>query len=156
VEQVTAPEQAEKLLHIWRSADHVSLLALPDLTGVSVFCQTGSNSAIAAELFFEKYQGDWNALLTTLFSADIKKVSHNVKDLMRTLLENGLPADGFLFDTALAAYGSGGRDHNLRQRCTDRNYGRTHDDLRDVETVRNAHSAVDKPIAALDHQHQTK
>ena len=37
-------------------------------------------------------------------AADIKKVSHNVKDLMRTLLENGLNADGFMFDTALAAY----------------------------------------------------
>ena len=42
--------------------------------------------------------------MTALFSADIKKVSHNVKDLMRTLLESGLPADGFVFDTALAAY----------------------------------------------------
>ena len=28
-------------------------------------------------------------LLNALFAADIKKVSHNVKDLMRTLLENG-------------------------------------------------------------------
>jgi len=59
---------------------------------------------VTAELFFEKYQGDWNALLSALFSADIQKVSHNVKDLMRTLLENGYPAEGFLFDTALAAY----------------------------------------------------
>ena len=31
-------------------------------------------------------------------------MSHHVKDLMRTLLENGLRADGFVFDTALAAY----------------------------------------------------
>ena len=59
---------------------------------------------VTAELFFERYQGDWNALLSALFSADIPKVSHNVKDLMRTLLENGLPAEGFVFDTALAAY----------------------------------------------------
>ena len=43
-------------------------------------------------------------LLNALFAADIKKVSHNVKDLMRTLLENGLNAEGFMFDTALAAY----------------------------------------------------
>ena len=52
----------------------------------------------------ERYTGDWNALLNALFAADIKKVSHNVKDLMRTLLENGLNAEGFMFDTALAAY----------------------------------------------------
>ena len=104
VEQVTEPQQAEQMLSLWRKADHVALLALPDLTGVSVVCGTGETTALTAELFFDQYQGDWNALLRALFSADIKKVSHNVKDLMRTLLENGLPAEGFNFDTALAAY----------------------------------------------------
>ena len=104
VEQVTDPAQAERLLAQWRQADHVAVLALPDLTGLSVVCWTGENTGITAELFFDKYQGDWNALLTALFSADIRKVSHNVKDLMRTLLENHLPAEGFVFDTALAAY----------------------------------------------------
>ncbi len=103
-EQVTARSQAEALLDIFRKADHVALLALPDLSGVMVDCDTGPDTAVSAELFFERYQGDWNALLTVLFSADIKKVSHNVKDLTRTLLENGLPAEGFVFDTALAAY----------------------------------------------------
>ncbi len=39
-----------------------------------------------------------------LFSEDVKKAAHHVKDLMRTLLDNGLPAEGFVFDTALAAY----------------------------------------------------
>ena len=104
VEQVTEPQQAEQMLSLWRKADHVALLALPDLTGVSVVCGTGETTALTAELFFDQYQGDWNGLLRALFSADIKKVSHNVKDLMSTLLENGLPAEGFIFDTALAAY----------------------------------------------------
>ena len=98
-EQVTSPDRAAELLEQWRQADHVSLLALPDLTGVSVAWEQGG-----AELFFEKYQGDWNGLLKALFAEEIRKVSHNVKDLMRTLLENGLPAEGFVFDTALAAY----------------------------------------------------
>ena len=104
VEQVTDQTKADGLLALWRGADHVSLLALPDLTGIVVVCKTGEDSAVTAELFFEKFSGDWNGLLKALFSADIKKVSHNVKDLMRTLLENGLPAEGFLFDTTLAAY----------------------------------------------------
>ena len=104
VEQVTDPAQAERLLAQWRQTDHVAVLALPDLTGLSVVCQTQQDTGVTAELFFEKYQGDWNALLTALFSADIRKVSHNVKDLTRTLLENHLPAEGFVFDTALAAY----------------------------------------------------
>ena len=104
VEQVKDQVRAEELLNIWRTADHVSLLALPDLTGITVVCRTGEDTVLTAELFFEKFSGDWNGLLKALFSEEIKKVSHNVKDLMRTLLENGLPADGFVFDTALAAY----------------------------------------------------
>ena len=99
VETVTDEARASELLAIWRAAEHVTLLALPDLSGVIVDCDERS-----AELLFAKYAGDWNALLRALFAADIKKVSHNVKDLMRALLENGLPIEGFVFDTALAAY----------------------------------------------------
>ncbi len=101
VEQVCTQPQADELLSIWRKADHVSVLTLPDLRGAVVVCEEAD---VTAELFFEKFSGDWNGLLRALFSPEIKKVSHNVKDLMRTLLENGLPTDGFLFDTALAAY----------------------------------------------------
>jgi len=49
--------------------------------------------------------GDDYARLTRLvFSPEIKKVSHNVKDLMTALMKEGLPTEGFIFDTALAAY----------------------------------------------------
>ena len=103
-EAVTAEEKAEEYLALFRAADCVTLLALPDLSGVIVDCDTGEDTAVSAEFFFNRYEGDWNALLRALFSADIKKVSHAVKDLMHTLLESGLPAEGFVFDTALAAY----------------------------------------------------
>ena len=103
VEQVTDPARAAELLELWRKADHVSVLAMPDLTG-AVVVSGGEGGTLTAELFFEKYQGDWNALLNALFSADIPKVSHNVKDLTRRLLESGSQAEGFIFDTALAAY----------------------------------------------------
>ena len=104
VEQVTSEEKAQELMRLWRKTDHVAVYALPDLSVIGVFCQTDGDKAVMAELFFDRYAGDWNALLHALFAEDIKKVSHNVKDLMRTLLENGLCADGFIFDTALAAY----------------------------------------------------
>ena len=104
VECVTAEEQARKLLDLFRKADHVTVLALPDLSGVIADCGTGADTALSVEFFFERYTGDWNALLNALFAGNIKKVSHNVKDLTRTLLENGLNAEGFVFDTALAAY----------------------------------------------------
>ena len=39
-------------------------------------------------------------LLTALFSGDIKKAAHNVKDLMAALLAQGFPIEGFVFDSA--------------------------------------------------------
>ena len=103
VETVTSAERAEECLARLRAADHVTVLALPDLSGVIVEWEKSEKETLSAEFFFDRYSGDWNVLLRALFSADIKKVSHNVKDLMHTLLENGLPAEGFVFDTALAA-----------------------------------------------------
>lgn len=47
---------------------------------------------------------DYDKLLRLVFSDGVKKVSHNVKDLMSRLLAEGLPLDGFVYDTALAAY----------------------------------------------------
>ena len=57
------------------------------------------------------YDAAWNRcgegydrLLSAVFSPEIKKTGHNVKDLMGLLLKEGLSTEGFLFDTALAAY----------------------------------------------------
>ena len=104
VERATEEAQAESLLKTFRGAEHVSVLALPDLSAVAAQCRTGEDTAVVGEFCFSRYSGDWNKLLATLFSADIKKVSHDVKDLTRTLLENNFPAEGFVFDTALAGY----------------------------------------------------
>ena len=48
----------------------------------------------------ERYQ----ELLKKLFSGSVKKRSHQVKNLMTTLLREGLGTEGFVFDTALAGY----------------------------------------------------
>ena len=101
---VTTEAQAEELLRRWRGAKEVFVLALPDLNTIGVYWEQDEAHAVMAEFYFHRYQGDWNALLTRLFSADIPKVSCGVKDLMRTLLENGFPAEGFRFDVSLAAY----------------------------------------------------
>ena len=47
---------------------------------------------------------DYDKLLRLVFSDGVKKVFHNVKELMSRLLAEGLPLDGFVYDTALAAY----------------------------------------------------
>lgn len=101
---VRTEDQARDLLAQWRQAESVTVYTVPDLSALSVQWDAGENASWAAELWTGDYQGDWQALLAALFAADIPKVSHNVKDLMRTLLDAGLPAEGFVFDTALAAY----------------------------------------------------
>ena len=101
---IRTEDQARDLLAQWRQAESVTVYAMPDLSALSVRWDAGENASWAAELWTGDYQGDWQALLAALFAADIPKVSHNVKDLMRTLLDAGLPAEGFVFDTALAAY----------------------------------------------------
>ena len=57
------------------------------------------------------YQLSWNRsgsqyqnFLQLLFSSKVKKISHNVKDLMGQLRKEGLSTEGFIFDTALAGY----------------------------------------------------
>ena len=104
VEPLETEQQAQALLAQWRQADHVTVYALPSLSVLSVQWDTGAHTSAAAELDQSRYTGDWHALLSALFSADIRKVGHHIKDTMRTLLEQELPTDGYLFDTALAAY----------------------------------------------------
>ena len=104
VEPITGEAQAAQLLEMWRQADHVTVYALPDLAALSVQWDTGTDTARAAELQENTYGGDWQALLTALFAADIRKVGHHIKDTMRALLERGVDPKGYIFDTALAAY----------------------------------------------------
>ncbi len=46
----------------------------------------------------------YNGLLRRLFSPEVAKIGENVKDLMGLCLAEGLSTEGFVFDTALAAY----------------------------------------------------
>lgn len=47
---------------------------------------------------------DFDKTLNTLLKSDVKKVGHDVKDIIRVCLERGIETDGWVFDTALAAY----------------------------------------------------
>ncbi|NCB63817.1 MAG: DNA polymerase I, partial [Clostridia bacterium] len=90
--------QIPALLERWEKAGRVCVLALSGLSAVAVLEGGAVTVAVADQL------PDYGKLLSGLFSAKIKKVGHEVKDLMNTLLGEGLSTDGFVFDTALAAY----------------------------------------------------
>ena len=107
VATVETPEtdtDAARLLALWRKAPHVAVYGLADLSVLAGACGIDERSSLTAILRSDRFGGDWEALLRDLFSGDIAKAAHNVKDLTRALLERDLPAEGFVFDTALAGY----------------------------------------------------
>lgn len=101
VMKLETEDQLAELLELCRKAGTVvsfsadatldNLYIKPDETIRQV-----SSPLFGAEVF--------RAFLKGFFSADIAKASHDVKPFMRRLLDNGLPAEGFVFDTAIAAY----------------------------------------------------
>ena len=102
-EIVTDWARAEALLGFFRQRDHVACLVLPDLQGVCVEWgddQAGGRAAVFLPTRLENYNG----FLRAFFAPGIKKVSHEVKDLTRSLLAEGLPAEDIVFDVALAGY----------------------------------------------------
>ncbi len=104
VETPETDADAARLLALWRKAPHVAVYGLADLSALAVACDIDERSSLTAILRSDRFGGDWEALLWDLFSGDIAKAAHNVKDLTRALLERDLPAEGFVFDTALAGY----------------------------------------------------
>ena len=102
-EIVTDWPRAEELLALWRQRDHVSCLVLPGLEGVCVEWGDQKAGGSAAVFLPGRLEG-YNDFLRAFFSGEIPKISHDVKELTRELLSEGFPAEGFLFDTALAGY----------------------------------------------------
>ena len=81
------------------AAPYVAVLA-PDGLDTLTLCDGKACYALS----WAQLGDDYNAFLRLLFSARVRKAGHNIKDLMRALLDEGLPTDCFVFDTALAAY----------------------------------------------------
>ena len=101
-EDVTSPDRAAELLSLWREQKQVDLLALPGLEAVCVSWRQGEEVRAAV-----LRSGGWEGceqVLRALFSGDIAKRTHDLKTLLSRLLDQGIRGEGFVFDTALAAY----------------------------------------------------
>ena len=99
-EVVDSPQRVRTLLKEWQSGEPVCFLALPSLDGVCI--TRGETLAVVHQ---DKVGAECYAeFLKTFFSGAVSKISHDVKDLMNQLLGEGLSSEGFVFDTALAAY----------------------------------------------------
>lgn len=62
------------------------------------------DDAVGYVLRSDDYADDYLAAVRALFDPAIQKVGHNIKDLQRALLSYGVEPEGWVFDTALAAY----------------------------------------------------
>ena len=101
--ETPVPALAE-LLAACAEADFVCVSAdVRAFPGFSEFALVAGTRAarIHAADFPEREYRDF---LEKFFGAEVKKVAHDVKSLMRACLDADLPCGGFVFDTALAAY----------------------------------------------------
>ncbi len=101
-ETVENRAHGEELLASFAQESYVTVLFTEDL---SSFAISASGREGHMYYFTQCALGeDYILILRELLTKKISKVSHNIKPLMRTFLERNLPADGFIFDTGLAAY----------------------------------------------------
>ncbi|MDR2589638.1 MAG: DNA polymerase I [Oscillospiraceae bacterium] len=63
-----------------------------------------NNNPITLYLLQKETTETYNNTLSGLLSDDVKKVGHDVKDIMRYCMERGIRTGNWVFDTALAAY----------------------------------------------------
>ena len=95
-ETVTDAARAAELAAAFQKEHYVNIITEPDLSGIAV--ETGESGYYFSDFALS------DDFMLTIFGASVKKVTHDCKPLMRKLFERGFPADGFIFDTALAAY----------------------------------------------------
>ena len=99
VTHIQSEEALEALLARCKAAEYVSVRILDGLDSLEI----GEADGISVVSWSAVGLG-YNAFLQGLFGCDVSKVGHHIKDDMRALLEEGIEAKGYLFDTALAAY----------------------------------------------------
>ncbi len=103
-EEVTDEHRLKELLELWQKKEYVTCLALPTLEGVAVEWSEDEHHGRSVFVYRPNLGASYDTFLRLFFSNRIQKVSHDVKPLMNLLLSEGLSTDGFVFDTALAAY----------------------------------------------------
>ena len=108
----SGPEDAAGLYAALEAAEHVAILPLDGLDGLEL-CDGKSVYTVR----WNSWGEDYAPLLRRVFSPEIKKLAHELKDLMGTLMREGLSTEGFVFDTALAAYllDATGSDYSLQR-----------------------------------------
>ncbi len=101
-ELVQSAERADALLQLFVKQEYVAMLFAEDLSALAVYAPATENTMY--HYTHDQLKDAYIPVLRGLLTQRVSKVTHNVKPLMRALLERGLPIEGFVFDTSLAAY----------------------------------------------------
>jgi DNA polymerase-1 len=87
------------------------LSALQSVPWVSVRCDQTMDTVVfvsdksqTAYILRSDVTEDYIGTLKNAFGANVKKAGHEIKDTQKKLLDMGITSDGWIFDTALAAY----------------------------------------------------
>ena len=97
--ELSSTEEIDALIEAINAAEQIAVYPLEGLDRIEV-----CDGKTVYDAAWNRCGEGYDRLLSVVFSPEIKKTGHNVKDLMGLLLKEGLSTDGFLFDTALAAY----------------------------------------------------
>lgn len=101
-EMVQTEERAQELAALFAEQKYVVLHFAEDFSAFAVYAPQTENTMYLYTQ--ERLGGAFESVLPPLLTARVRKVTHDSKPLMRGLLAKGLPIDGFVFDTAVAAY----------------------------------------------------
>ena len=98
-EEISDPLSLAAMLARFAKEEKITVLCSDDLSLTAV------DGCGQMSWFCEKTLGkDYEKFLRNLFSGKCRILTHDCKVLARKLTERGLPAEGFVFDTAVAAY----------------------------------------------------
>ncbi|MBE6985236.1 MAG: DNA polymerase I [Ruminococcaceae bacterium] len=99
-ETVQDLKRSQELLKLYEKQDHVAFAQ--DESGFVIYAPETENMMYYYAK--EQLQDAYDQALCDVMVSSVRKIAHNTKPIMRELLATGLPAEGFVFDTAVAAY----------------------------------------------------
>lgn len=96
---VALSASASDIIAAINGAEYVSVLASGNLDELSI-----CDGKAVYDIKWAELGEEFSGVLAALFNSSVTKTSHDLKDLMGLLMSEELSVDGFVFDTALAAY----------------------------------------------------
>jgi len=98
---VTSLEECESLLNNATDAEYIAVNLDIDFFD-SIAISIGDDGKVF--IIQRGVTDNFDNAVKKLFSCDINKIGHDIKDIIRACLERGIDTDSWIFDTALAAY----------------------------------------------------